>query len=901
MNTTRTAPGQGGITGGVAAAVAARGDSRPVAAGPPFCRTGRAPTGWCLPVAGQVPTVRTVEAGQRGRRPLEVSAWLAEPAVVSLRAAIQEAGGREVFCVGTSGPGGVVHEITVAARGNRHAVAVLAPYLDGADLLIHNHPSGELEPSAADLAVAAYAGDQGKGFCIVDNEVSRIYVVAEPVPARATSPLNTRELAATLRAGGPLQRLHPGYEQRPGQVAMLQAVCDAFNDDVIVAAEAGTGIGKSLAYLIPAVAWAAANDERVVVSTATINLQQQLFTQDLPLVQRILGTQVKSCLVKGRRNYLCLRRLRDAHAEAQGMPTAAAGAEEPLDEPTAAEVRALYEWSLASPTGSRSDLPFHTRAATWDLVCSEGDACGALRCPEREACFVLRARRAAAAARLLVVNHHLLFADLALRLASAGGRGVLQSAAVLPGFARIVFDEAHAIESSALSFFSERISRAGIERLAARLVSQRRGRVRGLIPRHADWFVSAGQEVGALVAQVERLRRLAQRLEEEAGALLAGESAVVLAGPGNGELLDLLAAVAPALLEIAIPVEQALERLDPADRDHSDAVELDIQVRRMRSAAQLCEQLRAPGATGLDGLAATTETVRWVEGRRRRDGSTAAWLVMTPVEVAPLLRTAVFERYPSVVLTSATLTVAGEFRFWSSRVGLSGELGRAVFTEQYPSPFAYREQVLVGIPSDAPDPRSADHQAWLGRYLVPTLRASRGRALVLFTSYVMLERCYRQVQGALAEQGIAVLRQGDEDRHRLLRRFRADTSSVLLATDSFWEGIDAPGETLSLVVICRLPFEVPTHPVAVAQMARVASAGADPFTDLALPRAVMRVRQGFGRLIRRHDDRGVVLLLDARVTRRAYGEVFLRSLPEAQLEVARAGDLLERVQVYFAS
>ena len=831
---------------------------------------------------------------------MEVSAWLAEPAVAGLRAAIQEAGGREVFCVGNAGAGGVVHEVTIAARGNRHAVAVLAPYVDGADLLIHNHPSGELEPSAADLAVAGYVGEQGKGFCIVDNEVTRIYVVAEPVPGRDRRPLDTQELAATLRAGGALQRLHPGYEQRSGQIALLQSVCDAFNDEVIVAAEAGTGIGKSLAYLIPAVAWAAANDERVVVSTATINLQQQLLAQDLPLVQRILGTQVKSCLVMGRSNYLCLRRLRDAYAEAQGMAHAAGtGAEEPLDESIAAEVRALYDWSLASPTGSRNDLPFSAGAASWDLVCSEGDACSALRCPDREACFVLRARREAAAARLLVVNHHLLFADLAVRLAGARGRGALQSAAVLPGFARVVLDEAHAIEGSAQSFFSERLSRSGLERLAARLASPRRGGIRGLVPRRADWFVGAGQEVGALVAEVERLRRLAQRLERAGGALLAGAPAVVLGGPHLEAVLESLAAVAAAAARIATAVVAALDHLDLADQESGDAVELRIQVRRLRAVAQLCEQLGVTVEAPHGGAAAAGEIVRWVEGRRRRDGSTAAWLVMTPVEVAPLLRAALFERYPSVVLTSATLTVAGEFGFWCGRVGLDGELGRAVFTEQYPSPFAFREQVLLGIPFDAPEPTSADHQAWLGRYLVPALRASHGRALVLFTSYAMLERCYAPVRGALARDGIVVLRQGEEDRHRLLRRFREDTASVLLATDSFWEGIDAPGETLSLVVICRLPFEVPTHPVAVAQMARVAATGADPFTGLTLPRAVMRVRQGFGRLIRRHDDRGVVLLLDARLARRGYGEVFLRSLPEVQLEVVPGGELLHRVQAFF--
>lgn len=825
---------------------------------------------------------------------MEVGAWLAEPAVAALRAAIAEAAGQELFCVGSCGAGRL-QTVTIAARGNRHAVPALAPYVNGADLLIHNHPSGDLRPSAADLAVASYVGDQGKGFCIVDNDVTRIYVVAEPAPKRDRRLLDTRQLAATLRPGGALHKLHPGFEQRPGQVSLLQAVCDAFNDEVIVAAEAGTGIGKSLAYLIPAVAWADANDERVVISTATINLQQQLMEHDLPLVQRVLDSEVPSCLVKGRGNYLCLRRLRDAYADTQGVASAAS--EAPLDEVAAAEVRVIYEWSLATPTGSRSDAPFPTSAATWDLVCSEGDACNALRCPDRETCFVLRARREAAASRLLVVNHHLLFADLAIRLSGAAGRNTLASTAVLPGFSRIVFDEAHAVESNAVSFFSERLARAGLERLAGRLVSTRFGRTSGLIPRRTAWFVGAGQEIDTLLERVEQLRRLARGLERAAAAYLGNEPAVVLEGRSGDELPALLDSVRSVLATLATAVSAALDDAGPDERDDPDAVELRIQVRRMRAAAHLCERLRTgPRATD----SATGNAVRWIEAQRRRDGSRAARLVMTPVEVAPLMRAAIFDRYPSVVLTSATLTVAGDFAFWCGRVGLTDVSARPVFTEQYPSPFAYHEQVLVGIPEDAPVPGAAHHQSWLGRYLVAALRASRGRALVLFTSYAMLERSYQQVREPLAESGINVLRQSDEDRHRLMDRFRADTGSVLLATDSFWEGIDAPGEALSAVVICRLPFSVPSHPVAAAQMARVAETGADPFTSLVLPRAVMRVRQGFGRLIRRHDDRGVVLFLDPRMVRKSYGTAFLQSLPDVRLEVTSGAALLERMQEYFA-
>ena len=834
--------------------------------------------------------------GGSARRPMEVRAWFGAAAADALRAAIAEASGQEVFCVGICDADGLVRTVTIAARGNHHEVPVLAPYVDGADLLIHNHPSGSLQPSGADLAVAGWVGDQGKGFCIVDNAVTRIYVVAEPAPHRERTQLDTRRLADTLRAGGALQRIHPGFEQRSGQVSLLQAACDAFNDEVIVAAEAGTGIGKSLAYLVPAVAWADANDERVVVSTATINLQQQLMENDLPLVQRMLGTGVKSCLVKGRGNYLCLRRLREAHADAQGMPVA--GAEGSLDPAAAADVRAIYEWSLASPTGSRSDLPFPTAAATWDLVCSEGDACNALRCPDREACFVLRARREAAAARLLVVNHHLLFADLAIRLTGAGGRDALTDAAVLPGFRRIVFDEAHAIESNAASFFSQRLTRAGLERLAGRLVSSRHGVRHGLVARRSAWFVSAGLDLPSVLAQVEELRRLAGRLERAAARQLIGEPAAVMNVAGDGNLAQLLDAAQATLAGLAGAVSAALDAAESAEREDADAVELRIQARRMRAAAHLCERLSAAPARPDGGPAGNV--VRWVEGVRRRDGTAAARLVVTPVEVAPLMRAAVFERYPTVVLTSATLTVAGDFAFWCGRVGLAEVSARPVFTEQYPSPFAYREQAMVGVPTDAPEPTAAEHQAWLGRYLIAVLRASRGRALVLFTSYAMLDRSYRQVQEPLAAEGITVLRQGDDDRHRLLDRFRGDTASVLLATDSFWEGIDAPGEALSMVVICRLPFSVPSHPVAAAQMARVAENGADPFFALTLPRAVMRVRQGFGRLIRRHDDRGVVLFLDVRLARKSYGAAFLQSLPDVQLETAPGADLVDRVGEYLA-
>ena len=798
-------------------------------------------------------------------------------AVLQFQAAVREAEGQEVCAVGKLDGEGVVEAIAVTARGNESAVPALLPHLERGNVVIHNHPSGHLRPSEPDLRIASHLGDLGIGFYIVDNTVDRIYVVAEPIITRELVSLDVDELTALLLPGGALSRLMETYEVRDAQVDMVGSVAEAFNDDGICVAEAGTGVGKSLAYLLPALRWAELNEERIVVSTATINLQQQLIEKDIPLVKRLLGSKVKSALVKGRGNYLCLRNLD------------AALSEDSMFEEHEDELAAIAEWAKSSKVGSRSDLGFLPNERTWARVSSDADSCVGLRCTFRERCFVLQARREAAAAQILVVNHHLLFSDLSMRLSGAG----FENTAVLPPFQRIVFDEAHNIESSATSYFSESMSRISISRQVARLYRRRRGRVLGLALSLAR--IAKSEKI------VGEIASLSQEIEERATTLdtltltLLGEEGTLrftapLAAEVRSQMLQPMGELQLAIVALANRISELMSGLDETAQETPEAYEIRIVQQRLLGYSSLCETFRR--------LEEVTDQIFWVERHRFPSGDSFIEFVVTPLDIAPLMREAVFEPYRTVVCTSATLTVRNRFEFWLTRVGLHDYERRPVSAHLFASPFRYRERVLLAVPVDSPEPTSEDYQPFAGKLITDILEVSEGSGLVLFTSYRMLQEVFETVQPRLAARGIAVLKQGDDDRGRLLSRFTNDVSSVLFATDSFWEGIDAPGETLRVVVICRLPFRVPSDPVIKARMEAIDRQERSSFMEYALPMAVMRFKQGFGRLMRRKSDRGVVVILDPRIVRKSYGSAFLESLPETQKSMKANQALLQDVESF---
>jgi ATP-dependent DNA helicase DinG len=796
-------------------------------------------------------------------------------AMEEMRRVIADAGGNEVFMIGRIGITGRVSSITVGARGTVAAVPILRPHLSEGDIVIHNHPSGELTPSKPDFAIAAGLGNEGIGFAIVDNAVTRVYVVAEPVGEKETAPIDTDRLARELAPDGGLSRVYPMFEERKSQIGMLRLVCDAFNGEEIAAVEAGTGVGKSLAYLLPAVSWVVSNGDRVIISTNTINLQQQLVEKDIPLVKRILDEDPKVVLVKGRGNYLCLNRLREALDELS------------LFREEDGELEAIQEWSRTTQTGSRTDLSFYPDDDTWSRVCSEADSCLGLRCSLREGCFVLFARRDAASAKLLVANHHLLFSDLALRLAGSG----FDDPAVLPPFRRIVFDEAHNIEKAATSFFSRGFSHAGVLKILRRIYGRKNRHIIGHYPALMKRFGKTA--VASIPDQVREVQEKTAELDAACLGLMGEEGNFLL----DGESVQAFKIAASPLANLSASIGVLNDTLsglfESATEEDSENLVWDcrVQARRLSGIIDVADRFR-------DGPKRENQ-ILWMESVRGRKEERHARLAITPLDVSPLMREAIFEPLKTVVLTSATLTVAGKFEFWAGRIGLSGVARREPIARSFPSPFDFRHNVLLGIPTDAPAPDQPEYRKFLPHFIEKALLASNGAGLVLFTSYALLREAYQAVQPILSARGIRILKQGDDDRARLLEKFRDETSSVLFATDSFWEGVDAPGETLQIVILCRLPFRVPSEPILRARMAAIEESGGNSFTELSLPDAVVRLRQGFGRLMRRHSDRGVVLILDSRIVSKRYGSVFLDSLPGSERVIAGGSDVLRSIEAFF--
>jgi len=826
------------------------------------------------PVTGIVVTGGAMLAAKR----------FSEETVHKLKAEIEDAGGNEVFALGFMGSGDdkLVVKIEVSARGNEGAVLALNDRLASADVLIHNHPSGFLAPSDNDLAIASRAAEAGIGFYIVDNLVQNVYVVAEPVKKRKLIRLKPEAISAALGPGGAVSRRLPAYEIRESQLELMHLIVRGFNDDALVAAEAGTGVGKSFAYLLPSLSYAAANDERIVISTATITLQEQLYQKDIPLVTGALKKEIKTVLIKGRGNYLCRRRLDDAIREPS------------LDDEERAQTENIARWAETTGNGSRSDLSFMPPESLWSRVCSEADTCMNMRCGERERCFVMLLRREASDARILVVNHHLLFADLAARRDGAG----YDTAVVLPPYRRVIIDEAHTVEDAATSFFSREFSRLGIYRQLGRLYRRRGASRRGLFPRLLSLLPMAGEELADRIEEeLERIRSAADSLDEAALELCGTDGVFRLTpqrdGAIRGKLSPEFVSLRKHLNSLAAFVRDLLEGVPEEAKEESAVWEIRSVLRRLDTVGAVCSSFIEYQENPHD--------VMWIERRLgKAGGREPPWAVftVTPVDVAPSLKEALFEPSKTVICVSATLTTGKSFEYWKNRAGLNLIPDREILTGVFPSPFPYDSKVLLAAPQNAPLPTEPGYGAFVDTAAAALAEISGGSALILFTSYSALKSAHEAALPSLQKLGIRVLKQGDDDRNRLLSSFLEDKNSVLFATDSFWEGVDAPGDTLRLVILCRLPFKSPSDPVFQARCEAVESRGENSFMSLSLPEAVMKFKQGFGRLMRRSSDHGVVVVLDGRLLKKRYGENFLRSLPETKTCFGDFDSILKAVEEF---
>ncbi len=813
---------------------------------------------------------------------------LSPDAAALIRSEIDKAGGREVCFLAAVTEAGVVESPRAVARGNRAAVVAAARDAEEGGLMIHNHPSGELEPSDADLSVAARLYEEGLGSAIVDNGAERLYVVIEPPPPRSVEPIPIDQLEALLAEGGALSQIYPAYEDRPGQREMLRRVADRYNEGGVALIEGGTGTGKSLAYLLPAASWALQNNERTVISTNTINLQEQLDTKDLPLVRDLLGEELAWALVKGRGNYISIRRAMLARESAPQL----------FEEDRSKELDAILEWVASTEDGSLADLTFVPSSETWEEVKSDADICLRARCPHFQRCFYQEARRQAASAKLLIVNHHLLFSDLAVRRATQN----FKASAVLPAYRHLILDEAHNLEDAATSHLGVEVSRVGLFRVLARL--DRGGK--GVLTAIQDLLggEATSGEAAELRSRVEE--RVRPALEHARAALANFMDSVepLLATEASGavrigtpelpepiERIDVrerLDALLAAFTHLARDLSELRRRIELAS-DVAEALEgrvLDLQSleRRVTDQIRALSMVLKPGED-------ESGAVRWMEWRGkagRKQGNLV--LAAAPIEPGALLRESLFEKTDTVILSSATLATKRTFDFVRERVGLARKTlddteKRLEITEGIVlSSFEFKEQALLCVPTDLSDVNTPGDafQIETANVVAEMADITGGGLFVLFTSH----RALQEVAAALRlrpDLRWPLFVHGEDSRARLVESFVQSGSGVLLGTSSFWEGVDVPGRPLRGLIIQRLPFRVPTEPVTAARMEAIEAAGGNPFWDYTLPLAALRLKQGFGRLIRHRDDRGAVLLLDDRIVRKRYGRYLRDSLPEAPL------------------
>ena len=822
---------------------------------------------------------------------MKIAEFISAKAMEHMRLEISESGGNEVFFRGIPDGEGIVSEVEVIARGNSSSVAALLNMMRKNEVIIHNHPSGVLIPSDEDVNISSMYGEVGGASYIVNNAVDDIYVI---VPLKEFIKIDIDEY---FGENGVIHKNFGKFEVRREQYEMAKFIENSMNENKKLIVEAGTGTGKTIAYLLPTLLYAIENNLKVIVSTNTINLQEQLVNKDIPLLKKIINEDFNYQIVKGRGNYLCKRKLYNIDVTEKETDTEEEKAEKNI-------IRNLIDWDKnVTRTGDRNELKYEISNSIWEKVNSEVDMCKGVKCPHYSKCHFFKARKNVADATLLIVNHHMFFADLAIR----NQTGFYTNYSILPNYDIVVFDEAHNIEDTARNYFTFETSKISFGRLMGNIYNRR---------------VVNSSNGGAIIRLMTYLNESLSSEEYEKVDELKEDAIAELnvfydKGIDIFDKLIYLFSENNNNREIKIKIDKQKMESNKAFRE---VMEINSQFKESYGnlVIRINKFLNTVSNYNLeDKEGFLFEFSRYYERLKQyykkfefilegKEEGYVYWanvttirpnvkLYATPFDISDELNDNLFTKMDRMVFTSATLAVDNKFDYYKKSIGLMKENRRKIDERIVKSPFDYEKQMKVYIPEDALDPTNIEFLRDLEEFIEGVIKNTKGHCFLLFTSYSALNFLYNQLKSHFSEKEYTLIKQNDFPRHEMIEIFKNSKNPILFGTDSFWEGVDVQGEQLQSVIITKLPFKVPNDPVTEAIIENIRKNGQNPFNDYQVPQAVIKFKQGVGRLIRSKTDSGNIIILDNRIIKKMYGKKFLSALPRNKV-VESKSEILKKMK-----
>ena len=803
-------------------------------------------------------------------------------AINIIREEIGIAQGNEVFFRGIPDENGRVESVEVLARGNRGATPAIMRPMKKEEVIIHNHPSGYLYPSDADIEVASYyANKSNGGFYIINNDVTEVYVVVEIYNDKNID----ISVVPYFEKEGIISQCFKEFEYREEQLKMAEIIEQGFNSEKKVIVEAGTGTGKTLAYLIPGIEWAIKNKKRIIFSTNTINLQEQLLNKDIPLAKQILGYDFKYMLVKGRGNYICNRKYYNSIM----------GEKPDLEEYSVIQknqYKELIKWGSSTKTGDKSELLFEVDYMVWEIFQSETDTCLGNKCSYKQECFFYKVRDAKKSADVLITNHHLYFTDLAIRKEI----GFSTEYSILPEYGAIVFDEAHNVEKVARDYFSMEVSKISFVKLLNKIIHEdrrKKGKAALLLAEKECEFQNSKESlklIEELRVKHPGLNSAIRKYFDELIRMFTDEkhpTASIRLKKNDEVYLNFIDKINFYTRELTLEyseyskiARQLIRMLRELEDEDGTLNELTKYLERLED---MIANLKSINEMEDD------EYIYWIDVNRKKGYSKR---VATPLKINNELQKNLFVNMKTIIFTSATIAIGENFKYFKESIGLFENLVEKVIY----SPFDYEKQMNVMIPSDFVAPNSREFVEEASEFLKDLAIKTNGKIFILFTSYSTLNYIYYSIRDELIKNGIELFVHGTAPRTQLIEMYKKSPNPVLFGTDSFWEGVDIKGKQLSTVVIIKLPFKVPNDPITEAIIESIISTGKNPFTEYQIPEAIIKFKQGIGRLIRSKTDEGNIIVLDNRIIKKKYGEFFINSFPTSKIKVIEKKEILNSLK-----